>query len=208
MTTYSLRIDGFAAVFRRHAVVVALMLAAAAATLAPAPAGASEASARRVAQSMVDKAHGALSSPSLSEAQKFSRVESAVRGTFAFSTWEKFLLGDSASQFSRSQLSRFRKLLPKYLARLYMNQFGKGLRQKPEIGEARTVRGDVLVRAKLPRSSGGSVSVDWRVRGGKVIDFMVGGTSFLVLKRAEFRSTINRGGPDTLNDFLERFATG
>ena len=170
---------------------------------------AGERAAVRTATILVEKAHGALANSGLSDAQKLSRLESAVRQTFAFPVWEAFLLGKSSKQFSSRQLSTFRKLLPKYLARLYANQFGKGLRRKPEIGQAKTVRKDVLVRAKIPRGNGGNLPVDWRlrnVRGGyRVIDFMVGGTSFLVLKRAEFNSVLKRAGPDELNEFLRKF---
>lgn len=168
-----------------------------------------ERAAMKTANVLVKKAHGALANSGLSEGQRLSRLESAVRQTFAFSVWETFLLGKNAKLLSRKQRSQFRRLLPKYLAKLYMNQFGKGLRNKPEIGAAKTVRKDVLVRARIPRSNGGSLPVDWRLRrvkgGYRVIDFMVGGTSFLVLKRAEFNSVIKRAGPDKLNAFLQRF---
>lgn len=168
-----------------------------------------ERAAMKTANVLVKKAHGALANKGLSSKQRFSRLEAAVRQTFAFSVWETFLLGKNAEKFNNKQRSTFRRLLPKYLAKLYMNQFGKGLRNKPEIGSAKTVRKDVLVRAKIPRASGGSLPVDWRLRnvgrGYRVIDFMVGGTSFLVLKRAEFNSVINRSGPDQLNAFLQKF---
>jgi len=168
-----------------------------------------ERAATKTASLLVEKAHGALANGGLSEQQRFSRLESAVRQTFAFSVWETFLLGKNANKLSSKQRSQFRKLLPKYLARLYMNQFGKGLRNKPVIGGAKTVRKDVLVRAQIPRANGGNLPVDWRLRrvGGRarIIDFMVGGTSFLVLKRAEFNSVLKRSGPDQLNAFLQGF---
>lgn len=168
-----------------------------------------ERAAMRTAKVLVKKAHGALANSGLSKGQQLSRLESAVRQTFAFSVWETFLLGKNAKLLSKKQRSQFRKLLPKYLAKLYMNQFGKGLRNQPEIKGAKTVRKDVLVRARIPRSNGGSLPVDWRLRNVKgkyrVIDFMVGGTSFLVLKRAEFNSVIKRAGPDKLNGFLKNF---
>lgn len=171
-----------------------------------------ERAATKTARLLVQKAHGALANGGLSEKQRFSRLESAVRQTFAFSVWETFLLGKNAKDLNSKQRSQFRKLLPKYLARLYMNQFGKGLRNKPEIGSAKTVRKDVLVRAQIPRANGSNLPVDWRLRRvsgrARIIDFMVGGTSFLVLKRAEFNSVIKRSGPDQLNAFLQNFIAG
>lgn len=168
-----------------------------------------ERAATKTAQLLVQKAHGALANGGLSERQRFSKLESAVRQTFAFSVWETFLLGKNANALSSKQRAKFRSLLPQYLAKLYMNQFGKGLRNKPEIGGAKTLRKDVLVRAKIPRATGGTLPVDWRLRNigsrYRIIDFMVGGTSFLVLKRAEFNSVLKRSGPDELNSFLQSF---
>jgi len=191
-------------------VAIAIGLGAVALSSAPALAqSGSERAAMKTANVLVKKAHGALANSGLSEGQKLSRLESAVRQTFAFSVWETFLLGKNAKLLSSKQRSQFRKLLPKYLAKLYLKQFGKGLRSKPDVKGAKTVRKDVLVRARIKKTNGGSLPVDWRLRNVKgkyrIIDFMVGGTSFLVLKRAEFNSVIKRAGPDKLNGFLKRF---
>jgi len=130
----------------------------------------------KTANVLVKKAHGALANSGLSEGQKLSRLESAVRQTFAFSVWETFLLGKNAKLLSAKQRSQFRKLLPKYLAKLYLKQFGKGLRSKPDVKGAKTVRKDVLVRARIKKTNGGSLPVDWRLRNVKgkyrIIDFM------------------------------------
>jgi phospholipid transport system substrate-binding protein len=40
------------------------------------------------------------------------------------------------------------------------------------------------------------VRVDWRVRGGKVIDVIVEGVSMSVTQRSEFSSIIQRNGGD------------
>ncbi len=162
---------------------------------------------------LVEMAHGALVAPDLDEAQRFQSLSFAVQQVFAFDIWEQFLLGDRAAAFSDSQITEFRALLPDFLARLYANQFGKGLDRKPEIQNARTVRGDVLVRAQIPRAGDSSLPVDWRVRqidgqGSKVIDVMVGGASFLILKRDEFAALLDRGGPAELLGFMRTFVKG
>ena len=50
--------------------------------------------------------------------------------------------------------------------------------------------------------------MQWRLRetaqGPQVIDVMVGGTSFLLLKRDEFTSMIDRGGVDALLSFMQQ----
>jgi ABC-type transporter MlaC component len=70
-------------------------------------------------------------------------------------------------------------------------------------------RSDVLVRAAIPRPGRDPLPVDWRVRifpdrGARVIDVMVGGVSFLVLKREEFAGILQARGPEGLLDFMAR----
>jgi ABC-type transporter MlaC component len=45
-------------------------------------------------------------------------------------------------------------------------------------------------------------------RGPLVIDVMVGGASFLLLKRDEFGAVLDRGGPSALIAFMQEFAAG
>ena len=65
------------------------------------------------------------------------------------------------------------------------------------------MRGDVLVSARIPRDEERNLPVKWRIRafeerGHRVIDVMVGGVSFLVLKREEFGAILETGGADAL----------
>lgn len=196
---------------RLFALLTALTLGLAAPVAAPARAETQqERAALDVAGSLVEMAHGALADPALDAAAKFDSLSYAVNQSFAFDVWERFLLGDRADSFSEPQIAEFRALLPRFLARLYANQFGKGLDRVPEIREARTVRGDVLVRAQIPRAGDANLPVDWRIReiegkGARVIDVMVGGTSFLILKREEFGALLDKGGPTALLDFMNGF---
>lgn len=189
------------------------LLAALALALAPVaaltlPAGAAEeAAARTVAERLVDGAHGALADPALSEAERNARLKAAVSEAFAFDIWERFLLGDTAESFSDAERTAFRERLPGFLADLYLTQFGKGLEAKPEIRGTRKARKDAIVSAGIPRANGKTLPVDWRIRdfegrGHLVIDVMVGGISFLVLKREEFGSILAEGGPPALLDFM------
>lgn len=184
--------------------------------LAAPPAGAQtpqEQAALDVAAALVEGAHGALADPALDAGARMAALGAAVDASFAFDIWERFLLGDRAGAFDEAQTAEFRSLLPGFLARLYANQFGKGLDRRPEIMEARPARGDVLVRARIPRANGGNLPVDWRIRdipgqGAKVIDVMVGGTSFLILKRDEFGALIDAGGAAGLLDYMRGFVGG
>lgn len=194
-----------------------LIALAAAALIGFAPAASAEteaeAEALRVAETLVEMAHGALVDPALGPDARFQALSFAVEQSFAFDIWERFLLGERAAEFGPGEIAEFRQLLPDFLARLYANQFGKGLDRMPEIQEARSVRGDVLVRAQIPRTGEGNLPVDWRIRqldgqGAKVIDVMVGGTSFLILKRDEFGALLDRGGPAELLSFMRSFVAG
>ncbi|MGF1501263.1 MAG: phospholipid-binding protein MlaC [Paracoccaceae bacterium] len=174
----------------------------------PAPA-AEEGPAIATAERLVAGAHGALADPGLSEAARGDALKTAVAEAFAFDVWERFLLGDRVDAFTSAERDRFRTLLPGFLADLYRNQFGKGLEAKPQIKDTRPARRDILVRAGIPRANGGELPVDWRIRdfgdrGHLVIDVMVGGVSFLVLKREEFAGILEREGPEGLLAFMER----
>lgn len=190
---------------RRAAVLLTLGTVLTGGAAARADAGA-ETRALATAERLVEAAHGALADPSLSEAVRAERLRDAVAEAFAFDVWERFLLGDRAEQLSEAERAEFRSRLPGFLAHLYANQFGKGLERKPEIQDTRPARSDILVRARIPRANGRALPVDWRVRdfdgGARVIDVMVGGVSFLVLKREEFASILDEKGAEGLLAFM------
>ena len=182
---------------RLAAAVLALGLAA-----APAQAADPEA-ARATAERLVEGAHGALADTDRPEAERLNALRTTIEEAFAFDIWERFLLGRRADAFTEAQLAEFRQLLPGFLADLYRDQFGKGLEAKPEIQDVQEARRDLLVRAAIPRANGKTLPVDWRIRdfgerGHLVIDVMVGGTSFLILKRDEFAALLDEGGPERL----------
>ena len=87
----------------------------------------------------------------------------------------------------------------------------QGLGAEPEISGSRAVRRDIMVAAAIPRANGKSLPVEYRVRafgerGALVIDVMVGGISFLVLKRDEFKGLIDTRGIDGLLAFMRENA--
>lgn len=129
-------------------------------------------------------------------------LRGAIQGAFNFEVWERFLIEPRADRFTPEQRTQFRQLLPGYLAHLYREQFDRGLATPPTVGEARPARKDVLVGATFKRANGRDLPVEWRLRetGGRpqVIDVMVGGTSFLLLKRDEFAAMVDQGGPEAL----------
>lgn len=161
--------------------------------------GAAEDAALALVTTLVDESHAAM------EANDTEALKEAISRGFAFEVWERFLLGEADLASGRRQT--FRRLLPGFLASLYAERFGKGLEGVPEVAGARPIRRDVLVMARIPRADAAPLPVEYRVRefeehGPRVIDIMVGGVSFLVLKRDEFGAILERGGPEALLDHM------
>lgn len=164
-----------------------------------------EDAARTVAATLVEGAHAAMSDTAVDPVARATALKQAISTAFAFDIWERFLVGDR--NLDAASLEEFRSLLPGFLAKLYWDQFGKGLEAAPMIGESRTVRRDVMVAAAIPRADGKPLPVEYRVRefpdrGPLVIDVMVGGISFLVLKREEFSALIDQGGAARLLAYM------
>ncbi len=68
-----------------------------------------------------------------------------------------------------------------------------------------------MVSTRLKRADGRDLPVEWRLReipghGALVIDMMVGGTSFLLLKREEFRAIVTKSDAEGLIAFMRRNA--
>lgn len=158
--------------------------------------------ARAVTQQLLTRANQALATDDT------GALRSAIRGAFAFDVWERFLTEPRADRFTPEQRARFRDLLPGWLAYLYHEQFDRGLGTPPDVGEASPARNDVLVGATFQRRGAKALPVQWRLRetpqGPQIIDVMVGGTSFLLLKRDEFTAMIDRGGVDALLSYMQQ----
>ena len=160
-----------------------------------------EDAARDVAQTLVQEAHDAITAEELDAEARMARVEAAVSDAFAFDVWQRFLVGDR--ELTEAERETFRDLLPGFLAGLYAANFGKNITGEPTVAEARPVRRDILVEASFPRADEPALPVTFRMRdfedrGHRVIDIMVGGVSFLLLKRDEFGALIEEEGVDAL----------
>ncbi len=176
----------------------------AAAMLVPVPAMAEEQMDRAVAATRVllETAHKILAG----EGDR-TALRAAIEQAFAFDVWERYLLENRADRFDEPQRIEFRALLPGFMAELYINQFDRGMADAPTVGKARKVRRDYLVKSEFKRRSGRDLPVEWRLRefpenGTLVIDMMVGGTSFLLLKREEFHAIIDKSGAEGMLTFL------
>lgn len=173
---------------------------------APAMAGEKEDSALRATGTLLTSAHDALNRPDSAEA-----LRNVISDAFAFDVWERFLIEGHDDEFTPEQRAEFRALLPGFLAHLYREQFDRGLSGAPTLGDARKVRRDVMVSSQFERANGADLPVEWRLRefpdrGSQVIDVMVAGTSFLLLKRDEFNAILKKGGAPALLDYMRQNA--
>ena len=155
-----------------------------------------------VTRVLLNDAHKALTS-----GNDLAALRVAIEQAFAFEIWERFLIEDRAAAFTPEQRAEFRAMLPGFMAYLYVNQFDRGLSEAPSVGEARKVRRDYLVSSRFKRESGQDLPVEWRLRefpgaGSQVIDMMVGGTSFLMLKREEFHAIIDKSGAEGMLKYM------
>ena len=188
----------------RHRTRLAAAGLAALALALPAAAAEKEERALAATEQLLAEAHAALTG-----AGGDAALRQAIDNAFAFDVWERFLIESRAEAFTPEQRERFRELLPGFLAYLYQNQFDKGLDTPPTLGQAKPARNDVLVSATFKRANGRDLPVDWRLRefpneGPQVIDVMVGGTSFLLLKRDEFAAIIDKSGAEGLLAYMQQ----
>ncbi len=195
-------------VLRSLSLAFCLALAMAAPALTPASAAAEKSmdQAVKATQILLGEAHRAMAG-----SEDIAALRRAINRAFAFGLWERFLLQGREDQFTKAQRAEFRRLLPGYMANLYVKQFDRGLHTAPTVGAARKVRRDFLVTSSFKRGGGRDLPVEWRLRqmpgqGARVIDMMVGGTSFLLIKRDEFRAIITKSGADGLISYMQRNA--
>ncbi len=187
---------------RRAAAIIAALLLGATLGRPPAQAaGTPEDAARAVVEGLLAESHAAMTAEGLDEGARMARVEAAVSEAFAFDVWQRFLVGDR--ELTEAQRETFRALLPGFLAALYAERFGRGLAEAPEVTGTGVARRDILVEAVFPRAEGPPLPVTYRMReaddgGPRVIDIMVGGVSFLLLKRDEFGALIEKEGVEAL----------
>lgn len=185
---------------------VALLLAALALTAVasgPRAIAAEEEAAVATATTLVDEAYDALSSSAQPEEERMAALQGAIDAAFAFDIWRRFLLDPLEDDLSEEERTTAEGLLPGYLANLYRTNFERGLESAPAIGGTRAARRDLLVEVDFPRANGATLPTEWRIRdfderGHLVIDIMVGGASFLRLKRDEFAAIVQQGGGDGL----------
>lgn len=115
---------------------------------------------------------------------------------FDMDTIARFALGRYWNQATAQEQEEYTALFKTMVIKVYSKRFEEYTGQDFTVtGSKPAGRDDVVVNSLIvPQGSGPRVTVDWRVRNGKIIDVMVEGVSMSVTQRSEFASVIQRGG--------------
>jgi len=135
--------------------------------------------------------------------KRFAPVFAAV---FDIPTMTRLAVGPAWRGFSAEQQAAVRDAFARFIVAEYASQIkdysGESFTVDPQtIPEARG--GGEIVKTKLLQPNGRTVSINYLVRGERVIDIYLNGTiSDLAMRRDEFASILASGGADVLTKRL------
>lgn len=134
--------------------------------------------------------------------ERDKRFTPAITSAFDLATMTRLAVGPAWSAFSASQQSAVRDAFAHFIVADYASQI-KDYSGESFVVEPQTVPeprgGGEIVKTKLLQPGGRTVSINYLVRGGRVIDVYLNGTiSDLATRRDEFASIIASGGADAL----------
>ncbi|MBV8446651.1 MAG: ABC transporter substrate-binding protein, partial [Hyphomicrobiales bacterium] len=121
---------------------------------------------------------------------------------FDLATMTRLAVGPAWSSFSGAQEAAVREAFARFIIADYASQVsdysGESFVVDPQTSPEPRGGGD-LVKTKLVQAGGRTVTINYLVRGGRVIDVYLNGTiSDLATRRDEFASIIASGGADAL----------
>ena len=138
----------------------------------------------------------------LSDRERDKRFTPAISSAFDLPTMTRLAVGPAWQSFSPAQQAAVRDAFAKFIIADYASQI------KDYSGESFVVDqnsvpeprgGGEIVKTRLLQPGGRTVSINYLVRGGRVIDVYLNGTiSDLATRRDEFASIIASGGADGL----------
>lgn len=157
-------------------------------------------------QKMGDEALTSLTAKDLDQATRESRVRSLLNKNFDVQTIGKFALGTYWKTATEAEKSEYMKLFENMIVTTYAQRFSEYSGQAFKVGNtvAASAR-DTIVNSQIIQKDGPPVNVQWRVRGGKVIDVIVENVSMSVTQRSDFAAVIQSGGGkvSALNESLK-----
>ena len=167
--------------------------------LAPAPSLAQESPAARRIQAYYQQLLPTLQQADrLSVRERDRRFGPAINSAFDLGTMTRYAAGPAWSTFSPSQQAAVREAFGHFLvadyASLVRDYSGESFVVEP-LATPESRGGGEVVKTKLNQAGGRSVSINYLVRGGRVIDVYFNGTiSDLATRRDEFSSILAGGG--------------
>ena len=138
----------------------------------------------------------------LSVRERDKRFTPAITSAFDLATMTRLAVGPTWANFSGGQQAAAREAFARFIIADYASQVsnysGESFVVDPQ-ATPETRGGGEIVKTKLLQPGGRTVSINYLVRGGKVIDVYLNGTiSDLATRRDEFASIIASGGADAL----------
>jgi len=108
----------------------------------------------------------------------------------------RFALGRYWNQATPEEQKEYTALFKKMVISIYSNRLAEYSGQGFVVtGSKDAGRNDVVVNSVVvPQGNSAKITIDWRVRNGRIIDVIVEGISMSVTQRSEFSSIIQRGG--------------
>jgi phospholipid transport system substrate-binding protein len=138
----------------------------------------------------------------LSVRERDRRFSPAITGAFDLATMTRLAVGPAWRSFSAAQQASVQDAFTRFIVADYASQInnysGESFVVDPQTSPASRGGGEI-VKTKLLQPGGRTVSINYLVRGGRVIDVYLNGTiSDLATRRDEFASIIASGGADGL----------
>jgi len=138
----------------------------------------------------------------LSVRERDRRFTPAISSAFDLPTMTRLAVGPAWSSFSGAQQAAVRDAFAHFIIADYASQVtdysGESFVVDPQTS-AESRGGGEIVKTRLLQPGGRTVTINYLVRGGRVIDVYLNGTvSDLATRRDEFASIIASGGADAL----------
>jgi phospholipid transport system substrate-binding protein len=138
----------------------------------------------------------------LSVRERDKRFGPAITSAFDLATMTRLAVGPAWKDFSAAQRAAVQEAFTRFIVADYASQISNYSGEKfivdPETSPESRGGGEI-VKTRLLQPSGRTVSINYLVRGGRVIDVYLNGTiSDLATRRDEFASIIASGGADGL----------
>jgi phospholipid transport system substrate-binding protein len=138
----------------------------------------------------------------LSVRERDKRFTPAIIEAFDLPTMTRLAVGPAWTNFSAAQQAAVQDGFAQFIVADYASQIsnysGESFVVDPRTSLASRGGGEI-VKTKLLQPGGHTVSINYLVRGGRVIDVYLNGTiSDLATRRDEFASIISAGGADAL----------